>query len=194
MTGRNTRSITADNNNPPNETADEVTRQLNAPLPNLLTQLFQALGGNQTNQREATPSCSIKTFRASGAKEFFSTQALEIKPHVTSSEPATIHGVMSMANRLTIDGIKDGLFKKKEKDGNKKRSNDQNKNRGRDDRNKKQRTGGNFALTVLEQGQGQRQYCTGRAYNERPRPTCFECADPNHFRRNYPKMNRATTS
>nr|GEV30994.1 retrotransposon protein, putative, Ty3-gypsy subclass [Tanacetum cinerariifolium] len=58
---------------------------------------------------------------------------------------------MSMANRLTTDGIKDGLFKKKENTGNKKRSNDYKKNRGRDDRNKKQRTGGNFALTVPEQ-------------------------------------------
>ncbi|GKD47322.1 putative reverse transcriptase domain-containing protein [Tanacetum coccineum] len=35
---------------------------------------------------------------------------------------------------------------------------------------------------------------TGRATNERPRPTCFECGDPNHFRRNCPRMNRATTS
>ncbi|GJU05751.1 hypothetical protein Tco_1122181 [Tanacetum coccineum] len=56
MAGRNTRSSSADNTNPPNETADEVTRQLNAALPNLLTQLVQALGGNRTNQREATPS------------------------------------------------------------------------------------------------------------------------------------------
>nr|GEV86283.1 putative reverse transcriptase domain-containing protein [Tanacetum cinerariifolium] len=40
--------------------------------------------------------------------------APEIKPHVTSSEHATIQGAMSMANCLTIDGIKDGLFKKKE--------------------------------------------------------------------------------
>nr|GEV96501.1 reverse transcriptase domain-containing protein [Tanacetum cinerariifolium] len=38
---------------------------------------------------------------------------LEIKRHVTSSEPATIQGAVSMANRLTTDGIKDGLFKKK---------------------------------------------------------------------------------
>ncbi|GJS47583.1 putative reverse transcriptase domain-containing protein [Tanacetum coccineum] len=74
MAGRNTCSNTADNTNPPNETADEVTRQLNAALPNLLTQLVQALGGNRANQREATPSCSIKTFRASGAKEFFGTE------------------------------------------------------------------------------------------------------------------------
>ncbi|GJW45765.1 putative reverse transcriptase domain-containing protein [Tanacetum coccineum] len=74
MAGRNTRSSSADNTNPPNETADEVTRQLNAALPNLLTQLVQALGGNRTNQREATPSCNIKTFRASGAKEFFGTE------------------------------------------------------------------------------------------------------------------------
>ncbi|GKA46411.1 putative reverse transcriptase domain-containing protein [Tanacetum coccineum] len=56
MVGRNTRSSTA-NNTPPNETADEVTRQLNAALPNLLTQLLQVLGGNRANQREATLSC-----------------------------------------------------------------------------------------------------------------------------------------
>ncbi|GJR97611.1 putative reverse transcriptase domain-containing protein [Tanacetum coccineum] len=136
-------------------------------------------------------------------------------------------GAVSIANRLTTDGIKDGLFKKKENSRNKKRSSDHNKNRGRDDRNKRQRAGGNFALTVPEQGQGQRQYagqhpkcarcnfhhfgnchvcrrcnqvghftryCTGRVANERPRPTCYECGDPNHFRRNCPRMNRATTS
>ncbi|GJR85478.1 putative reverse transcriptase domain-containing protein [Tanacetum coccineum] len=101
------------------------------------------------------------------------------------------------------------------------------RNQGRDDRNKRQRTRRNFALTALEQGQGQRQYagqhpkcakcnfhhsgnctvcgrcnqvghftryCTSRATNERPRPTCFKSGDPNHFRRNCPRMNRATTS
>nr|GFC03941.1 hypothetical protein [Tanacetum cinerariifolium] len=71
---RSTRSNTANDTKPPNETADEVARQLNTALPNLLTQLVQALGGNQVNQREATPSCSIKTFRASGANEFFRTE------------------------------------------------------------------------------------------------------------------------
>ncbi|GJT33042.1 putative reverse transcriptase domain-containing protein [Tanacetum coccineum] len=65
MAGRPHRN-TANNTNPPNETIDEVTRQLDTALPNLLTQLVQALRGNQANQREATPSCSIKTFRASG--------------------------------------------------------------------------------------------------------------------------------
>ncbi|GKG05034.1 hypothetical protein Tco_0315421, partial [Tanacetum coccineum] len=84
--------------------------------------------------------------------------APEIKAHVTSSKPATIQGAVSMANRLTTDGIKDELFKKKENAGNKRRSNDQNRNRGRDDRNKRQRTGRNFALTAPKQGQGQRQY------------------------------------
>nr|GFD26627.1 hypothetical protein [Tanacetum cinerariifolium] len=118
-------------------------RQLNTALPNLLTQLVQALGGNQVNQREATPSCNIKTFRASGAKEFFRTEE-----HVTSSQPATIQGAMSMANCPTTDGINDGNFKKKENARNKKRLNDQNRNRGRDDRNKRQRTGSNFALTT----------------------------------------------
>ncbi|GJS87860.1 hypothetical protein Tco_0770496 [Tanacetum coccineum] len=48
--------------------------------------------------------------------------APKIKPHVTSSKPATIQGAVSMANRLTTTGIKDGLFKKKEYVGNKRRS------------------------------------------------------------------------
>nr|GEY74676.1 hypothetical protein [Tanacetum cinerariifolium] len=78
--------------------------------------------------------------------------APEIKAHVTSSKPATIQGVVTMANRLTTDDIKDGLFKKK-KNARSKR----------------------------------------RVANERPRPTCFECGDPNDFRRNCPRMNRATT-
>ncbi|GJX51491.1 putative reverse transcriptase domain-containing protein [Tanacetum coccineum] len=76
--------------------------------------------------------------------------ALEIKPYVISSEPATIQGAVSMANRLTIDGIKDGLFKKKENAESKRRSNDQNRCRGRNDRNKRERTRGNFAMTALD--------------------------------------------
>nr|GFA89248.1 hypothetical protein [Tanacetum cinerariifolium] len=136
-------------------------------------------------------------------------------------------GAVSMANRLTTDGIKDGIFKRKENDGYKKRSNDQNRNQGRDDRNKRQRTGSNFAMTTPDQVQGQRQYagqhpkcakcnfhhsgnclvcgrckqvvhftryCTNRVLNERPRPTCYECGDPNHFRRNCPRMNQAITA
>nr|GEY48957.1 hypothetical protein [Tanacetum cinerariifolium] len=96
-----------------------------------------------------------------------------------------------------------------------------------DDRNKRQRTGSNFALTTPDQGEGQHQYagqhpkcgkcnfhhsrncpvcgrfkqvghftryCTSRVVNERPRSTCYECRDPNHFRRNCPRMNQATTA
>ncbi|GJS37419.1 hypothetical protein Tco_0535801 [Tanacetum coccineum] len=174
MAVRSTRSNTANNTNPPNETADEVARQLNTALLNLQTQLVRALGGNRANQRDVAKSCSIKTFRAFGAKEFSQkddfkkllmeeycpddeVQKLElefwnhkmvgsdidgglvpeIKAHVTSSKPATTQGAVSMANHLTTDGIKDGLFKKKENAGNKRRSNDQNRNRGRDDRNKR---------------------------------------------------------
>nr|GEX30431.1 putative reverse transcriptase domain-containing protein [Tanacetum cinerariifolium] len=77
--------------------------------------------------------------------------APEIKAHVTSSQPTTIQGAVSMANRLTTDGIKDGIFKKKENVGKKK-----------------------------------------RVVNERPRPTCYECGDPNHFKRNCPRINQAT--
>nr|GEX93103.1 hypothetical protein [Tanacetum cinerariifolium] len=151
------------------------------------------------------------------------------KANVSIKEKQKKHqpkGDVSMANRLTTDGIMDGLFKKKENSGNKRRSNDQNRNRGMDDRNKRQITRKNFALTAPEQGQVQRQYashhpkcakcnfhhfsnyhvcgrcnqvghftryCTSRAINERPRPTCFECGDPNHFRRNRLRMNQATT-
>ncbi|GJR76729.1 putative reverse transcriptase domain-containing protein [Tanacetum coccineum] len=130
--------------------------------------------------------------------------APEIKPHVTSSKPTTIQSAVSMANRLTTNGIKDGTFKKRKNAGNKRR---------------------NFAVTAPEQGQGPRQYsgqqpkcekcnfhhsgncpvcrrcnqvghftryCMGRTANERPRPTCFECGDPSHFRRNCPRMNQAT--
>ncbi|GKE20214.1 putative reverse transcriptase domain-containing protein, partial [Tanacetum coccineum] len=185
-------------------------------MPNLLTQLVQALRGNRGNQREVAQSCNIKTFRASGAKEFFGTEcavglltwfesikfvlhitkcpaesqvefasnfkkllmeeycpddeiqkletefwnhkivgsnidgyiarfhelarlvphmvtpknqrvncyirglAPEIKAHVTSSKPTIIQSAVSMANRLTTDGIKDGTFKKQENARNKK--------------------------------------------------------------------------
>ncbi|GJZ29617.1 hypothetical protein Tco_0574264 [Tanacetum coccineum] len=74
MSRRSTRSNPANNTNPPNEIADEVAQQLNTALPNLLTQLVQALRGNRANQIDVTQSCSIKTFRASGAKEFFGTE------------------------------------------------------------------------------------------------------------------------
>nr|GEW04052.1 reverse transcriptase domain-containing protein [Tanacetum cinerariifolium] len=116
--------------------------------------------------------------------------ALEIKPYVTSSEPATIQAAVSMANRLTTDGIKDRLFKKKENVGNKRRSNDQTRNRRRGDRNKRQRTGGNFALTVPEQGQGQRQYAgqhpkCGKCnfYHSGNYPVCHRCNQVGHFTR-----------
>ncbi|GKG21072.1 hypothetical protein Tco_0383667, partial [Tanacetum coccineum] len=94
--------------------------------------------------------------------------APEIKAHVTSSKAATIQSAVSMANRLTTDGIKDGIFKKQEIAGNKKRLNDQNKNQGRDDRNKRQSTGRNFALTTPKQGQRQRRYASQH-------PKCAKC-------------------
>nr|GEU58919.1 hypothetical protein [Tanacetum cinerariifolium] len=121
---------------------------------------------------------------------YIQSLAPEIKPHVTSSEPATIYGAVSMANRLTTDGIKDILFKKKKNDGNKRRLNDQKMNRGRDDRNKRQRTGWNFALTVLEQGQGKRQYagqhpkCAKCNFHHSGNcPVCHRCNQVGHFTR-----------
>nr|GEW15850.1 ribonuclease H-like domain-containing protein [Tanacetum cinerariifolium] len=77
-------------------------------------------------------------------------------------------GAVSIANRLTTNGIKDGLFKKKENARNKRRSNDQNMNQGRDHRNKRQRTGKNFGLTAPKQGHGQRQYAGQH-------PKCAKC-------------------
>nr|GFB99125.1 hypothetical protein [Tanacetum cinerariifolium] len=38
------------------------------------------------------------------------------------------------------------------------------------------------------------RYYTSRVVNERPRPTCYEYGDPNHFRGNCPRMNQATTA
>ncbi|GKD70733.1 putative reverse transcriptase domain-containing protein [Tanacetum coccineum] len=90
---------------------------------------------------------------------------LEIKAHVTASKLVTIQGAVSMANCLSTDGIKDGIFKKKENAGNKKRSNDQNRNQGRDDRNKRQRTRRNFALTATEKGQVQPATSRGNRSN-----------------------------
>ncbi|GJY77939.1 hypothetical protein Tco_0483740 [Tanacetum coccineum] len=68
---------------------------------------------------------------------YISGLALEIKANVTSSRPTTIQSAVSMANRLTTDGIKDGLFKKKENAGNKKRFNDLFKNQGKNDSNRR---------------------------------------------------------
>ncbi|GJR07351.1 putative reverse transcriptase domain-containing protein [Tanacetum coccineum] len=63
-------------------------------------------------------------------KRYIRGLAPEIKPHVTSSKPTTIQSVVSIANRLTTNGIKDGTFKKKENAGNKRSLNDQNMDRG----------------------------------------------------------------
>ncbi|GKC84594.1 hypothetical protein Tco_1140311, partial [Tanacetum coccineum] len=71
---------------------------------------------------------------------------------------------VSMANRLTTDGIKDGIFKKKENAGN-----------------KKSKDKGDFNMLVNIRS----------VQNE---TSIILCGDPNHFRRNCPRMNRATTS
>nr|GEW68527.1 putative reverse transcriptase domain-containing protein [Tanacetum cinerariifolium] len=101
MAGRSTRSNTTNDTNPPNEIADEMARQLNTALPNLLTQLVQALGGNRVNQREATPSWSIKTFRASGAKEFFRTEGAVGAPEAPQ-DPNVITGIFSLNDHFAI--------------------------------------------------------------------------------------------
>ncbi|GKA42085.1 hypothetical protein Tco_0734745 [Tanacetum coccineum] len=121
-------------------------------------------------------------------KHYIQGLAPEIKPHVTSSKHITIQSAVSIANRLTTDGIKDGTFKKKENAGNKRRSNDQNMDRGRDDRNKRQRTGRNFAMTAPEQGQGPCQYagqqpkCAKCNFHHSGNcPVCGRCNQVGHF-------------
>ncbi|GKB65074.1 putative reverse transcriptase domain-containing protein, partial [Tanacetum coccineum] len=235
--GRSTRSNTANNTNPPNETADEVARQLNIALPNLRTQLVQTLGGNCANQREVAQSCSIKTFRASGAKEFFDTEgavglltwfkSIEFVLHITKcpvksqvefayTQPWEDFKKLLMEEYCPDDEIQkletefwnhkmvgsdiDGYTTRFHKlarlvphmvtpenqhvnryirgmapeinphvTSSKPTSiQSANKNRGRDDRNKRQRTGRNFALTAPEQGHGKRQYAG-------PHPKCAKC-------------------
>nr|GEZ27661.1 hypothetical protein [Tanacetum cinerariifolium] len=111
---RRTRKNNANNTNPPNKTTDEVARQLHTAFLNLLTQLVQAL--EEVGIRISEPQDGWVIHRWG--------LDLEIKAHATSSKPGTIQGAVSLANRLTIDGIKDGIFKKKENAGTKKRSND----------------------------------------------------------------------
>ncbi|GKC92824.1 hypothetical protein Tco_1158266 [Tanacetum coccineum] len=91
------------------------------------------------------------TLKSQRVNHYIRGLALEIKANVTSSKPDTIQGAVSMANHLTTDDIKDGIFKKKEIVGDKKRSNNQFKNRGRNDRNKRQMTGRNFVVTAPDQ-------------------------------------------
>ncbi|GJT83340.1 putative reverse transcriptase domain-containing protein [Tanacetum coccineum] len=171
MTGRSTRSNTANNTNPPNETADEVTRQLNIALPNLLTQLVQALGGNQANQRDVAQSCTIKTFRASSAKEFFSTEgtvgllswfkSIESVLHVTK-HPAESQfefaSSMLQGRALTWWNT---LFQTRGWAATIAQPWDDFKKLLMEEYCpdvEVQKSGRNFALTAPEQGQGQRQY------------------------------------
>ncbi|GJX68845.1 putative reverse transcriptase domain-containing protein [Tanacetum coccineum] len=93
--------------------------------------------------------------------------APEIKANVTSSRHTTIQSVVSMANCLTTDGIKDKIFKK-ENAGNKNRLNDQFKNQGMNDKNKRQRIRRNFATTAPDQGQAQRGIVQGLEIDGNP--------------------------
>nr|GEY72459.1 hypothetical protein [Tanacetum cinerariifolium] len=196
MAGRNTRSSTADNTNPLNETADEVTRQLNTALSNLLTQLVQALGGNRTNQREATPSCSIKTFRAFATNESFGTkgavglltwfESTEFMLHITkclAESQVEFAASMMQGRALTWWNTLNHKMVGFDIDGYTARFHELA-------RNKRQRTGGNFALTVPEQGQGQRRYagqhpkCAKCNFcHSGNRPSCRRCNQVGHFTR-----------
>nr|GEU47230.1 hypothetical protein [Tanacetum cinerariifolium] len=175
MAGRPCRN-TGNKSNPPNEKADEVTRQLNIALPNLLTQLVQDLRGNRANQREKLKS------------EFWNNKMVGSD---INGYTARFH---ELASCLTTDGIKDGIFKKKENARNKRR---QRQYAGQHPKCAKYHfhyLGNCLVCRRCNQVGHCTRYYTSRAANERPRPTCFECGDPSHFRRNCPRMNRAATS
>nr|GEY86898.1 hypothetical protein [Tanacetum cinerariifolium] len=198
MAGRSTHISTANNTNPPNEIADEVARQLNIALPNLLTQIVQALRGNRANQREnhrmvgsnidrhttrfhelARLVPHMVTLENQHVNRYNWGLDLEIKSHVTSFTPTTIQSVVSMANRLTTNGQGQRQYV------------------GQHPKCAKcnfHHSGNCPVYGRCNQVGHFTRYCMGKATNERPRPTCFKCGDPNHFRRNFLRMNQATTS
>nr|GEV07054.1 putative reverse transcriptase domain-containing protein [Tanacetum cinerariifolium] len=92
-----------------------------------LTRGWVRLGYLDVDTQTTWMQCDYKETRAESrnARELaclslHSGLALEIKAHVTSSIPTSIQSAVSMANYLTTDGIKDGIFKKHENAGNKK--------------------------------------------------------------------------
>ncbi|GJZ48245.1 hypothetical protein Tco_0602077 [Tanacetum coccineum] len=227
MSGRSTCSNPANNTNPSNKTSDEVARQLNTALPNLLTQLefFGTEGavGLLTWFETIESVLHISKCPAESQVEFASCmlqgraltwwntlvqtrgraaaiaqpwedfKKLLIEEYCLDDKiqkPTTIQSAMIMANRLTTDGIKDGIFKNKENAGNKKRYNDQFKNQGMNDRNKRKRTGRNFATTAPDQGQGQLLYAGQHPkcakcnfYHSGNCPVCGRCNQVGHFNR-----------
>ncbi|GJU82511.1 putative reverse transcriptase domain-containing protein [Tanacetum coccineum] len=148
--------------------------------------------------------------------------APEIKAHVTSSKPGTIQGAVSMANGIKDEIFKkkeNARNKKRSNDQNKNRGRDDRNKRHRTGRNfaltaPEQGQGqcyyagqhpkcakcnfhhsGNYPVCGRCKQVGHfTRYYTSRVVTERPRPTCYECGDPNHFRRNCPRINQATTS
>ncbi|GJW33032.1 putative reverse transcriptase domain-containing protein [Tanacetum coccineum] len=87
--------------------------------------------------------------------------APELRGMVTSANPNTIQSVVVLANHLTNDAITSGVWKK-DNVGNKRREENQSRNRS-----------------------------GGRATNDRPVLTCFECGSRNHLRNTCPKLNKA---
>ncbi|PWA77483.1 reverse transcriptase domain-containing protein [Artemisia annua] len=65
--------------------------------------------------------------------------APEMRGMVTSANPLTIQSAVALANRLTIDAVRAGVWKK-DNVGNTRREDNQSRNRGRGNPDKRQRT------------------------------------------------------
>ncbi|GKC21901.1 hypothetical protein Tco_1024051 [Tanacetum coccineum] len=145
--------------------------------------------------------------------------APEIKGMVTSANPSTIQNAVVLANRITNDAIRYGVWKK-DNVRNKRREENQSRNRAGGNPDKRQRAARNYEMATQRPNQyvgphprctkcrfhhtqnclvcGKckqvghfTQYCTGKATDDRPVFTCFECRSRDHLRNTSPKLNRA---
>ncbi|GKB82521.1 hypothetical protein Tco_0949416 [Tanacetum coccineum] len=89
--------------------------------------------------------------------------APELTGMVTSANPSTIQSAVVLANRLTNDAIRSGVWKK-DNLGNKMREENQSRNRGGGNPDKRQRVARNCGMAA----QGPNQYVG-------PHPKCAKC-------------------
>ncbi|GJR76047.1 hypothetical protein Tco_0088412 [Tanacetum coccineum] len=125
---------------------------------------WEPLGGNRTNQREASEQAISKHLGLLVLRNSLAQKAVLLHgeyPCSTRGRAAAIVQPWEDFKKLLmeeycpddeIQKLETEFWNHKLVGSNIDRSNDQNKNLGRDDRNKRQRFGRNFALTAPEQG------------------------------------------